>query len=57
MSVREPEARVRAGGARQERGGDEIGPSAELTADEKNAQSHRGRAFGLLVTVLRERYG
>jgi len=31
--------------------------SAELTADEKNAQSHRGRAFGLLVTVLRERYG
>ena len=31
--------------------------SAELTADEKNAQSHRGRAFGLLVTVLRKRYG
>jgi len=31
--------------------------SAELTADEKNAQSHRGRAFGLLVTVLRQRYG
>ncbi len=31
--------------------------SAELTADEKNALSHRGRAFGLLVTVLRERFG
>ena len=31
--------------------------SAELTADAKNAQSHRGRAFGRLVTVLRERYG
>jgi len=31
--------------------------SAELSADEKNAQSHRARAFGLLVTVLRERYG
>ncbi|MBW8872685.1 MAG: RdgB/HAM1 family non-canonical purine NTP pyrophosphatase [Leifsonia sp.] len=31
--------------------------SAELTADEKNAQSHRGRAFGLLVAVLRRRYG
>lgn len=31
--------------------------SAELTADEKNAQSHRGRAFGQLVTVLRKRYG
>ena len=31
--------------------------SAELTADEKNAQSHRALAFGLLVTVLRRRYG
>jgi len=31
--------------------------SAELTADEKNTQSHRARAFGLLVTALRERYG
>ncbi len=31
--------------------------SAELTADEKNAQSHRARAFGLLVAVLRRRYG
>ena len=31
--------------------------SAELTADEKNAQSHRARAFGLLVAVLRARYG
>ena len=31
--------------------------SAELTVDEKNAQSHRARAFGLLVAVLRARYG
>lgn len=31
--------------------------SAELTADEKNAQSHRARAFGQLVTLLRARYG
>ena len=31
--------------------------SAELTADEKNAQSHRSRAFGALVEVLRARYG
>jgi XTP/dITP diphosphohydrolase len=31
--------------------------SAELTADEKNAQSHRARAFGALVDVLRARYG
>jgi len=31
--------------------------SAELTADEKNAQSHRARAFGLLVAALRARYG
>jgi XTP/dITP diphosphohydrolase len=31
--------------------------SARLTADEKNAISHRSRAFGALVGVLRERYG
>jgi len=31
--------------------------SAELTADEKNAQSHRAMAFGLLVATLRARYG
>ena len=31
--------------------------SAELTADEKNAQSHRAIAFGMLVARLRERYG
>ena len=31
--------------------------AAELTADEKNAQSHRARAFGALVPMLRERYG
>ncbi len=31
--------------------------SAELTPAQKDAESHRGRAFGLLVTVLRERYG
>ena len=30
---------------------------AQLTADEKNAISHRARAFGALVAVLRERYG
>ncbi|HEU0206673.1 MAG TPA: RdgB/HAM1 family non-canonical purine NTP pyrophosphatase [Pseudolysinimonas sp.] len=31
--------------------------SAELTADEKNAVSHRAMAFGLLVAALRARYG
>ena len=31
--------------------------SAELTPDEKNAISHRARAFGELVTQLRELYG
>jgi XTP/dITP diphosphohydrolase len=31
--------------------------SAELTADEKNAQSHRAMAFGLLILELRRRYG
>ena len=31
--------------------------SAELTADEKNAISHRARAFAALAAVLRERYG
>ncbi len=31
--------------------------SAELTAHEKNADSHRARAFGLLVATLRARYG
>ncbi len=31
--------------------------SAELAADEKNAQSHRAIAFGLLIAKLRERYG
>ncbi len=31
--------------------------SAQLTADEKNAQSHRAIAFGLLITKLRKRYG
>ncbi len=30
--------------------------SAELTADEKNARSHRGRAFRNLTSLLRERY-
>jgi XTP/dITP diphosphohydrolase len=30
--------------------------SATLAADEKNAISHRARAFGALVEVLRERY-
>ena len=29
--------------------------AAELTADEKNAVSHRARAFGQIVSVLRER--
>lgn len=29
--------------------------SAELTADEKNAVSHRARAFGQLIPVVRER--
>jgi XTP/dITP diphosphohydrolase len=33
------------------------GASALLTADEKNAISHRARAFGALVEVLRARYG
>ena len=31
--------------------------SAEISADEKNAISHRGRAFSALAAVLRERYG
>jgi len=31
--------------------------SAVLTADEKNAISHRARAFGAMVGYLRERYG
>ncbi|MEO6115069.1 MAG: non-canonical purine NTP pyrophosphatase [Pseudolysinimonas sp.] len=31
--------------------------SAELTPAQKDADSHRGRAFGLLVAVLRARYG
>jgi XTP/dITP diphosphohydrolase len=31
--------------------------SAELTSAEKNAQSHRAIAFGLLITELRRRYG
>lgn len=31
--------------------------AAELTPDEKNAQSHRALAFGALVTLLRRRYG
>lgn len=31
--------------------------SATLTADEKNAISHRARAFGALVEELRRRYG
>jgi XTP/dITP diphosphohydrolase len=31
--------------------------SAEHTPDEKNAQSHRARAFGALIGVLRARYG
>jgi XTP/dITP diphosphohydrolase len=31
--------------------------SAELTADEKNAISHRSRAFGALLEQLRELYG
>ena len=31
--------------------------SAEITADEKNAISHRGRAFAALAKVLRARYG
>jgi XTP/dITP diphosphohydrolase len=33
------------------------GASALLSADEKNAISHRARAFGALVVALRERYG
>jgi XTP/dITP diphosphohydrolase len=33
------------------------GASALLSADEKNAISHRARAFGALVVVLRGRYG
>ena len=31
--------------------------SAEISADEKNAISHRGQAFAALAKVLRERYG
>ena len=31
--------------------------SAQLTADQKNAISHRARAFGAMVEVLRARYG
>jgi XTP/dITP diphosphohydrolase len=31
--------------------------SAELTPAQKDADSHRGRAFGLLIAVLRRRYG
>jgi XTP/dITP diphosphohydrolase len=31
--------------------------SAELTPEEKNAQSHRARAFGSLVAVLRAQFG
>lgn len=31
--------------------------SAEISTDEKNAISHRGRAFTALAAVLRERYG
>ncbi len=31
--------------------------SAEISADEKNAISHRGRAFTALAEALRERYG
>jgi XTP/dITP diphosphohydrolase len=31
--------------------------SAELTPDEKNAISHRARAFGLLLDELRGLYG
>lgn len=31
--------------------------SAEISADEKNEISHRGRAFTALAVVLRERYG
>lgn len=30
--------------------------AAELTADEKNAVSHRGRAMGMLLTELQERW-
>lgn len=33
------------------------GASALLSADEKNAISHRARAFGALIVVLRKRYG
>ncbi|MEZ5190543.1 MAG: hypothetical protein R2717_06605 [Schumannella sp.] len=32
-------------------------PAPSLTAEQKNAISHRARAFGALVAVLRERYG
>ena len=31
--------------------------AAQLTPEEKNAESHRARAFGALVPVLRERFG
>jgi len=34
-----------------------LGSSAELSPDAKNAQSHRARAFGQLVVLLRHRYG
>jgi len=34
-----------------------LGSSAELSPDAKNAQSHRARAFGQLIVVLRRRYG
>lgn len=35
----------------------QAGASALLTPDEKNAISHRARAFGALMTTLRKRYG
>ncbi|MFW8745645.1 non-canonical purine NTP pyrophosphatase [Mesorhizobium japonicum] len=31
--------------------------SAELTIEEKNAVSHRARAIGALIDVIRGRYG
>jgi len=34
-----------------------LGSAAELSPDAKNAQSHRARAFGQLVVLLRRRYG
>jgi XTP/dITP diphosphohydrolase len=39
------------------RGEGEDRSSAEMTMDEKNAVSHRARAFGQLIEVLRRRYG